>query len=243
MTDPEAMQAVIADLAPDGTIKAAINVGNPILAQKDEITGELGGISVDLARELGRRLELPVQLVRFENVGSVTGAVKTGTWTIAFLAIDPARAVEIDYTTPYVIIEGTYAVPESSKLRSIADVDQPGIHIAVSKNSAYDLHLRRTIKHAVLVQAPSPAESLAMFVRDRLEAAAGVRQPLERFAAERGGLRVLEGRFMHIEQAMCVPKGKDVGARFLQGFIREMKASGFVAESLRRSGQNEQLAA
>jgi polar amino acid transport system substrate-binding protein len=243
MTTPEATQAAIADLAPDGTIKAAINVGNSVLAQRDKVTGALGGVSVDLATELGRRLQVPLELVPFESAGSVAGAARTGAWTIAFMAIDPARAVEIAYTTPYVVIEATYMVPESSPLRTIADVDRQGVRIAVSNNSAYDLHLKRTIKHAILVRASSPAESLTMFLRDQLEAAAGVRQPLERFAAEQGGLRVMTGRFTRIEQAMCVPKGRAAGALCLQGFIAEMKASGFVAEGLRKSGQDEQLAA
>ena len=119
-------QAAIADLAPDGTIKAAINVGNSVLAQRRQVTGALGGVSVDLATELGRRLNVPLELVPFESAGSVAGAARTGAWTIAFLAIDPARAVEIDYTTPYVVIEATYVVPASSQLRTIADVDRPG---------------------------------------------------------------------------------------------------------------------
>ena len=178
----------------------------------------------------------------FESAGSVAGAASTGAWTIAFLAIDPARAVEIDYTTPYVVIEATYAVPAASELRTIADVDRQGVRIAVSNNSAYDLYLKRNIKYATLVRGPSPAESLAMFLHDQLEAAAGVRQPLERFAAEQGGLRVMEGRFTGIEQAMCVPKGRAAGAHWLQRFIKEMSASCFVADGLRRSGQDEQLA-
>jgi polar amino acid transport system substrate-binding protein len=243
MTHLESMAAEIADLAPSGTIKAAINVGNSVLAQRDQVTGALGGVSVDLATELGRRLQVPVELVPFDSAGSVAAAVLTGAWTIAFLAIDPARAVEIEYTTPCVVIEATYAVPAGSELRTIADVDRPGVRIAVSNNSAYDLYLKRHIRHATLVRAHSPAESLIMFLHDRLEAAAGVRQPLERFAAEQGGLRVMEGRFTGIEQAMCVPKGRATGARCLQGFIEEMKASGFVVDSLRRSGQDEQLAA
>jgi polar amino acid transport system substrate-binding protein len=243
MIDPESIQAAISDLAPDGTIKAAINLGNSVFAQKDKVTGALGGVSVDLATELGQRLRMPVELVPFETAGSVAGAATTGAWTIAFLAIDPARAVEIDYTTPYVVIEATYLVPDSSTLRTIADVDQQGIRIAVSNNSAYDLYLRRTIKHASLVRAPSPPQSLTMFMHDRLEAAAGVRQPLERFSADQGGLRVMEGRFTSIEQAMCVPRGRAAGVRCLQSFIEEMKATGFVADSLRRSGQDEQLAA
>ena len=243
MNDPTALRAAIADLAPAGTIKAAINVGNGVLAQRDAATGALGGVSVDLATELGRRLQVPVELVPFESAGSVAGAARKGAWTIAFLAIDPARAVDIDYTTPYVVIEATYAVPAASALRTIADVDRPGVRIAVSTNSAYDLYLKRHIRHATLVRAPSPPESLAMFLRDRLEAAAGVRQPLVRLAAEHPGLRVMEGRFTRIEQAMCVPKGASAGAGYLQGFIAEMRAAGFVAQALHRSGQDEQLAA
>lgn len=243
MSDPTSIGAAIADLAPAGTIKAAINVGNGVLAQRDQVTGVLGGISVDLATELGRRLQVPVELVPFESAGSVAEAARTGAWTIAFLAIDPARAVDIDYTTPYVVIEATYAVPAASALQTIADVDRPGVRIAVSTNSAYDLYLKRHIRHATLVRAPSPPESLAMFLRDRLEAAAGVRQPLVRLAAEHSGLRVMEGRFTRIEQAMCVPKGASAGAGYLQGFVAEMRASGFVAQALRNSGQDEQLVA
>ena len=236
------MEAAISDLAPAGTIKAAINVGNSVLAQRDKVTGALGGVSVDLATELGRRLQVSVELVPFESAGSVAATATTGDWTIAFLAIDPARAVEIDYTTPYVVIEATYVVPAASALQAIADVDRQGVRIAVSNNSAYDLYLKRHIRHATLVRASSPPESLAMFLRDRLEAAAGVRQPLKRFAIEQGGMRVMEGRFTSIEQAICVPKGRAAGALYLQGFIEQMKASGFVADSLRRSGQDEQLA-
>lgn len=242
MTTPEAMQAAIADLAPDGTIKAAINLGNSVLAQRDQATGALGGVSVDIATELGRRLQVPVELVPFESAGSVAGAASMGAWTIAFLAIDPARAVDIDYTTPYVVIEATYVVPADSELRTIAEVDRQGVRIAVSNNSAYDLYLKRHIRHATLVRAASPAESLAMFLQDRLEAAAGVRQPLERFATEHPGLRVLEGRFTGIEQAMCVPKGRGAGVDCLQRFLDDVKTSGFVADGLRKSGQDEHLA-
>lgn len=243
MNDLISMRAAIADLAPDGTIKAAINVGNGVLAQRDQVTGALGGVSVDLATELGRQLQVPVELVPFASAGSVAGAARTRAWTIAFLAIDPARAVDIDYTEPYVVIEATYAVPAASALRTIADVDRPGVRIAVSTNSAYDLYLKRHIQHATLVPAPSPPESLTMFLSDRLEAVAGVRQPLVRLAAEHPGLRVMEGRFTRIEQAMCVSKGASAGIRYLQSFIAEMRASGFVAQALHKSGQDEQLAA
>ena len=156
----------------------------------------------------------------FESAGRVAGAASAGVWTIAFLAIDPARAVEIDYTTPYVVIEATYAVPTASQLQTIDDVDRQGVRIAVSNNSAYDLYLKRHIRHATLVRASSPVEALTMFLRDRLEVAAGVRQPLERLATEHPGLRVMEGRFTGIEQAMCVPKRQSRRRRFPAAFHR-----------------------
>jgi len=228
---------VAQELAPTGRLRAAINLGNPVLAQKD--SGELRGISVDLARELGRRLAVPVELIAYDAAGKVTDAVRTGAWDIAFVAIDPARAAEIAFTPPYVVIEGTYLVAADSPLRAIADVDREGVRIAVSSKSAYDLYLSRTLKRAQLVRAPSPPASIELFVKDRLEAAAGVKQPLVELARGNPQLRVIDGRFMLIEQAMGTPIGRPLGARYLREFIEEMKDSGFVARALERSGQRD----
>ena len=140
------------ELAPTGKLRAAINFGNPVLAQKDPATGEPRGVSVDLARELGRRLGVPVVLVTFDAAGKVFDALKTGSWDIAFMAIDPARAAEIVFTAPYVVIEGTYLVPADSALRTIEDVDRDGVRVAVGNKSAYDLYLTRTLKRAQLVR-------------------------------------------------------------------------------------------
>src|SRR5262252_8733071 len=130
---------VLKDLAPTGKLRAAINLGNMVLAQKDPATGQPKGITVDLARELGRRLGLPVELVPFDAAGKVFDALKTGVWDIAFLAIEPVRAAEIAFTAPYVIIEGVYMVPTNSSLRTVQEVDRDGVRIAVNKGSAYDL--------------------------------------------------------------------------------------------------------
>ncbi len=230
---------VAQDLAPTGRLRAAINLGNPVLAQKDPARGELRGISVDLARELGRRLAVPVELIPYEAAGKVTDAVNTGAWDIAFVAIDPARATEIAFTPPYVVIEGTYLVAADSPLRAIADVDREGVRIAVSSKSAYDLYLTRTLKRAQLVRAPSPPASIELFVKDKLEATAGVKQPLVELARSNPHLRVIDGRFMVIEQAMGTPRGRPLGARYLREFIEEMKDSGFVARALERSGQRD----
>jgi len=230
---------VVQDLAPTGRLRAAINLGNPVLAQKDPASGELRGISVDLARELGRRLAVPVELIAYDAAGKVTDAVKTGAWDIAFVAVDPVRAMEIGFTPPYVVIEGTYLVPADSPLRTIADVDRDGVRVAVSTKSAYDLYLTRTLKRAQLVRAPSPPASIELFMKERLEAAAGVKQPLVALAQSNPGLRVIDGRFMLIEQAMATPRSRQIGARYLRGFIEEMKESGFVASALQRSGQRD----
>ncbi|MBM4331842.1 MAG: ABC transporter substrate-binding protein [Deltaproteobacteria bacterium] len=227
------------ELAPTGKLRAAINFGNPVLAQKDQASGEPRGVSVDLARELGRRLGVPVELVTYDAAGKVFDALKTGAWDIAFLAIDPARATEIAFTAPYVVIEGTYLVPTDSPLRAIQDVDRDGVRVAVGNKSAYDLYLTRTLKRAQLVRVPTSPEAIDVFLKDKLEAAAGVKQPLLQFAKSHPNVRVMDGRFMVIEQAMGTPKGREAGARYLREFIEEMKASGFVARGLEKSGQGD----
>jgi len=227
------------ELAPTGKLRAAINFGNPVLAQKDPAGGEPRGVSVDLARELGRRLGVPVELVTYDAAGKVFEALKTGAWDIAFLAIDPARADEITFTAPYVVIEATYLVPADSPLRTIQDVDRDGVRIAVGNKSAYDLFLTRTLKRAQLIRVPTSPEAIEVFLKDKLEAAAGVKQPLLQFAKTHLNVRVMDGRFMAIEQAMGTPKGREAGARYLRDFIEEMKASGFVARGLEKSGQSD----
>src|SRR6185295_2666783 len=161
---------VVKDFAPSGTLRAAINQGNTVLAQKGP-NGEALGITVDLARELARRLGVPIELITFDAAGKVFEALKRGAWDIAFLAVEPVRAAEIDFTAPYVLIEGTYMVRKDSALQKIEDVDKAGVRIAVATGSAYDLYLSRTIKSATLLRAPTGPEALAMFMRDGLEAA------------------------------------------------------------------------
>src|SRR6516164_816548 len=231
--------AVITDLAPNGRLRAAINFGNPVLAQRDPATGAPRGVTVELALELGRRLDVPVDFVPFDAAGKVVDALKAGAWDIAFLAIDPVRAAGIDFTAPYVIIEGAYVVPADSSLKAVEDVHRDGVRVAVARASAYDLYLTRALKKAKLVREGSGPQALEMFRRDRLEAAAGVKQPIVAFAKEHPDMRVIPGRFMVIEQAMGTPKGREAGSRYLREFIEEMKASGFVAKALSASGQTD----
>jgi polar amino acid transport system substrate-binding protein len=228
---------VLKDFAPTGKLRAALNLSNIVLVQKDAATGEPKGITPELARELAKRLGVELELVQFTAAGKVTDALKSGVWDVAFLAIEPARAAEIDFSAPYVLIEGTYMVLQDSPLRSIADVDRAGVRIAVGKGSAYDLFLTRSLKHATLVRAASGDLAIQQFLDEKLEAAAGVKQPLVLYAKTHPNVRVMDGRFQVIEQAMGVPKGRAAAATYLRAFVEEMKASGFVADALKRSNQ------
>jgi polar amino acid transport system substrate-binding protein len=224
---------VVKTLAPTGKLRAAINLGNPVLAQGTPQAPS--GVTADLARELGRRLGVPVELVPFDAAGKVFEANKAGAWDVAFLAIEPVRAAEIAFTAPYVIIEGVYMVPVGSDLKTVADVDRAGVRIAVNKGSAYDLFLTRSIKNATIVRAESGVD---VFKSDKLEVVAGVKQPLVAYAQTDPNVRVMDGRFMEIKQAMGAPKAREAAvARYLAPFVEEMKASGFVAEALKRSNQ------
>jgi polar amino acid transport system substrate-binding protein len=226
--------AARADLAPTGKLRAAINFGDTILAARDPSTGEPRGVSIDLSRELARRLDVPVQFVTYDSAGKVVEGLKSGAWDIAYVAIDPARAVDISYTAPYVVIEGAYLVPQGSPIRSSAEVDREGVRVTVGAGSAYDLFLSRNLKHATIVRAPTSPAVIDMFIAQKLEVAAGVKQQLEADARRIPGLRLLQARFMVINQAMGTPKGREAGAKYLREFVEEMKASGFVAQGLDR---------
>jgi polar amino acid transport system substrate-binding protein len=224
------------ELAPTGTLRAAINFGNPILATRDPAGGAPTGVSVDLSRELAARLGVPVQLVTYESAGKVVDAAATQSWDIAFVAIDPARSRDMLQSPPYVIIEGAYLVAENSPIRRNEDVDRSGVRIAVGKGSAYDLYLSRNLKQAQIVHAATSPKVTDLFLAEKLEVAAGVKQQLQADAKRLPGLRLLDGRFMVIQQAMATPRGRDAGAAYLRTFIEEMKASGFVARALQRHG-------
>ena len=232
---PDPRAAAVAELGATGKLRAAINFGNPILASRGA-GGEPRGVSVDLAREAARRLGLPVELVLFNSAGNVVEAVKARQVDLAFVAIDPVRAADMEYTAPYVIIEGAYLVRNDSALQRVEEVDRAGTRIVVGRGSAYDLFLTRDLKAATLVRAPTSPAVTDEFLAQKLEVAAGVKQQLQADAKRVGGVRLLPGRFMVIEQAMGVPKGRSAAQTWLSGFIEEMKATGFVASALQRHG-------
>jgi polar amino acid transport system substrate-binding protein len=226
---------VVADLAPTGVLRAAINLGNPVLANGGP--ADPGGVTVDLARAVAARLGVPVDLLCFAAARESYEAMVTGRADICFLAIEPARAAEVAFTTPYLLIEGVYAVPAQSPITTTADVDRPGVRVAVKRGSAYDLFLSRTLQHATLVRTEEAAY-------DQANVAAGIRQPVTAFVAAHPEYRLLDDRFMQIRQAVGTTKTRrPETVQFLRELIEELKAGGFVAAALRRANQSEALVA
>jgi polar amino acid transport system substrate-binding protein len=228
----------IADLAPRGVLRAAINLGNPVLAQGTATAPE--GVTVDIAREVAARLGATAEFRCFGAARESLAAAAAGQAAIAFLAIEPARAAQIAFTAPYVLTEGVYAVPADSPLRTAAEVDRPGVRIGVKRGSAYDLFLTRTLRHATVVRGD---EGTGVFLAGGLEAAAGIREPLTDFVAARPGCRLVDGRFMEIRQALgTAASRRQESIHFLHDLVEELKSGGFVAAALRRSGQRALVA-
>ncbi|MDQ0023050.1 polar amino acid transport system substrate-binding protein [Variovorax paradoxus] len=238
MTQPQPIApALVSTFAPGGTLRASINLGNPILANKDAATGEPVGVSIDLAREFARRLGVGIELVVFEKAAASVDAVRNEKADIGFFAIDPARSEGLRFTAPYVLIEGSYLVREASQLTDNAQVDLAGHRISVGAGSAYDLFLTREIRQAEIVRLQGAAAALAALRSGQVEVAAGIRQMLEGESQREPGVRVLPGRFMVIQQAMGTPASRGAEAQaLLAAFVEEMKASGFVADALERHG-------
>lgn len=228
---------IVAAFTPGGKLRASINLGNPILANTDPATGAPCGVSVDLAHEFAKRLGVGTELVVFDAAGKSVQALADDQADIGFFAIDPQRANGIAFTAAYVLIEGCYLVRDDSPLRDNDEVDRAGRTVVVGKGSAYDLYLTRELKQATIQRSPTSPTVVSTFVEQRADVAAGVKQQLEADARAIGGLRLLPGRFMVIQQAMGTPKSRGAtAAACLAAFVEEMKASGFVAAALARHG-------
>ena len=229
---------IVMDLAPAGVLRTALNLGNPVLVQGTPAAP--AGVAVDIANEVAARLGVPVEFRCFGAARESFAATVAGQADICFLAIEPARAAEIAFTAPYVLIEGVYAVPRESPLATVADVDRAGVRIGVKDGSAYDLFLTRTLRHATIVRG---TEGTDAFITGDLEAAAGVREPMTEFVAAHPACRLIEGRFMEIPQAVGTAAAKRPETTgFLRDLVEELKASGMVADALRRSGQTAPVA-
>ncbi len=234
---PTATPALIQAFAPTGTLRASINLGNPILARKDSGQDGAAGVSVDLARALAQALGVRLELRIVDAAAKSVAAVSGGQADVGFFAIDPLRGQGVRFSAAYVQIEGAYLVRQASALTDNAQVDRPGTRIMLAKGSAYDLYLSREIKAAQLLHTVTSQQVVDSFLAQGADVAAGVKQQLQADAARLPGLRLLPGRFMVIEQAMGVQGNRgEEAAAFLTAFVEHAKASGLVAQSLQRHG-------
>jgi polar amino acid transport system substrate-binding protein len=232
----EISPALRSEIAPTGTLRVGLNHGNFLLVTPGSTTGEPRGVAPDLGRELGRRLGVPVQFVNFDTAGKLADAVKTGAWDVAFLGAEPQRAGDIAFTAAYLEIPSTYLVPAGSPIRSVADVDRPGVRIAVAEQSAYGLFLERSIKHAQLVHAKGLDASFDVFVAQKLDALAGLKPRLLTDVVKLPGARVLDGQFYGVQQAIGTPRSREAAATYLRAFVEEIKASGLAAGAIAQNG-------
>lgn len=236
MTKNPIPAAARSELAPTGKLRVGVNLGNFLLVNKDAATGELRGVVPDLAQELGRRLQAAVELVTYSGAGQVADGAKTGAWDVGFIGAEPQRAEEIAFTPAYLEIPATYLVPAGSPIRALAEVDRPGIRIAVAARSAYDLFLSRNLKHAQLVRAEGIPASYDLFVAQKLDVLCGLLPRLTSDLTRLPGARILEGKFTAIQQAIGTPKARAAGAAWLREFVADIKASGIVARAIEQHG-------
>jgi polar amino acid transport system substrate-binding protein len=228
--------AARAELIPTGELRAGINFQNPLLTKLGP-NGEQSGVAVDLVIELARRLNVPLKIIPYHSAGELAESVNSGIWDVSVLAEEPARAKDIAFAGPTTEIEATYLVPPGSSLQAIADVDQPGVRIALGAKSGYDLYLTRTLQHAQRVPIAGSGEAFKHFMAQKLEAFAGLKTELAKFAAQLPGARILDGRFMVVRHTAGIPRTRgEAGAAYLHAFVEAVKAEGLVQRWVENSG-------
>jgi polar amino acid transport system substrate-binding protein len=234
--NPQSTADATAQLAPSGKLRVGINHSNFLLVNPGSPHGAPKGIAPDLALELGKRLGVPVEFVSFDGAGKTADAIRDAAADAGFIASEAERANVIEFSSAYLELPVTYLVPAGSPLRSLADVDKPGVRIAVSNRSAYDLYLTRTLKSAQLVRAEGIPASVKLFVDQKLDALAGLKPGLLADAQKLPGSRLLDGQVMAVQQSIGVPKKRAAGAKYLREFIEDAKRSGLVAQLVEKHG-------
>ncbi len=227
-------KTVVSELAPTGVLRAGINMSNGLLVTGLSSSGDPQGVAPDMAAEIAARLGVPVTYVKFERPSKLADAAGTNAWDIGLIGAEPARAEKIDFTPAYCEIEATYLVPANSPFQTPAEVDRPGVRIAVRRGAAYDLWLTRNIKHATVLRSDSADGPLNQFISQGLEALASLRQQLLKDVAKVPGARILPGNFTTVQQAIGTEKKNAAGAAFLRDFVAEAKRSGLVARLIEK---------
>lgn len=232
---PTIPPAAKAELTPTGKLRAGINFQNQLLTTLGP-NGEQGGVAVEFARELARRLAVPLEIISYQSAGSLADSVSAGAWEISVLGDEPERAKVIDFAPPLTEIEATYLVPAGSAIRRVDEVDRAGIRIVSPAKSAYDLYLSRTIRNAQLVQIAGTKAATEHFLKEKLEALAGLKPGLLEIAPTLPGSRILDGNFTVVRHTVGTPRGRDAAAAYLRDLVEDVKASGLVAKWIEKSG-------
>ncbi len=235
-SSPQLNSSARSELAPTGKLRVGVNLGNALFTTRDPATGELRGVSVDVMNELGSRLGVPVELVVHATPGDVTDAVDQGTWDVAILAIEAARAQKIAFSPAMTEIEATYLVHKNSALKTVTQVDAPGIRIVTPEKAGYELYLTRTLRHATLVRTKGTPAAMTVFNERQADAIAGLKPALLDSLEKMPDARFLEGNFMTVNHGIGTPRDRPLAAQYLKTFVDDINASGFVARSIARHG-------
>jgi len=228
----EARQA----LAPTGKLRVALQLGSPHNVIRDSASGEMKGVGYDLGKALAGRIGVPFEPVMYPSVGALLDAGKSGAWDVAFVGFSPARAKEWDFAPLHMEVEFGYLVPAGSSIATLADVDRPGIHVAVQEKSQPDVFLSRTLKVAAPVRASSLAGTLELLKSGNADAIFSIKPSLFEASSRMPGSRVLDGRPGIDPHAMVMPKGRDGGLAYARRFIERAKAQGLVKAAIDRAG-------
>jgi len=230
---PAVTDAVRADLAPTGKLRGGMNLSNTLFTRKNA-SGELYGVSIDLMRELGKRLAVDVEFEVWPTPGEVADQAGANQWDVAVLAIEQARAKTISFSPPMTEIEATYAVHRNSPLRAASQVDAPGVRIVAANKAGYELYLTRTIRNATIVRPDGFGAAMEAFNGNQGDALAALRPALLDSMARLPDARIVDGNFMTVNHGLGTPAGRTAGAAYLEAFVKEMIATGFIAQSIER---------
>jgi polar amino acid transport system substrate-binding protein len=223
-------------LAPTGKLRVGLQLGNPLNVIRDSASGEMKGVGFDLGRELAQRIGVPFEPVLYPSVGALLDSGKSGAWDVAYVGFSPERAREWDFSALHVEVEFGYLIPGGSSISTMADVDRPGIRVAVQERSGPDVFFSRTLRNAVVIRASSNPAALEAVKSGRADVMGSIKPILFEMLNELPGSRVLDGRPGIDPHAMAMPKGRDLGVAYARQFIEDAKSDGLVKAAIERAG-------
>lgn len=234
---PEARQA----LAPAGKLRVGLYLGAPLSVMRDSASGEMKGVGFDLGKELARRMGVPFEPVLYPSIAAVLDSGKSGDWDVAFIGFTPGRAKDLDFTATHLEVEFGYLIPGGSSISTMADVDRPGIRVALQERSGPDIFFSPILKNVVVVRASSNPATLDLLKSGRADVMGSIKPVLFELSSQLPGSRVLDGRPGVDPHAMAMPKGRDRGVAYARKFVEDAKSEGLVKAAIARVGMRGAL--